>query len=190
MPLEIERRFLPKEKNWRPEGDAEPITQGYFKLGEGGTKASVQKWPWPSFWLNGERLTYLGLADYKHLLPLLNAEGEVPAGWKARIRCYFGVRYVLDLKGPRTGTTRFELAEKPLSEATGKRLLALCGDTILQKKRYTLPYRGHAWQVDVYEGQHAGLITCEVELPSPTSIVQLPPWVGEEITDRKLFGNT
>lgn len=188
MALEIERRFLPLDKQWRPEGDAEPITQGYFKLGETAS-ARVAAWPWPHFVLNGERLFWLSLPQFRELRAVAAADGTLPPGWKARVRCYFNTRYVLDIKGPRSGATRFELAERQLPAATGKRLLARCGDTILSKKRYALPYHGHVWQVDVYEGQHQGLITCEIELPSATTPFRLPPWVGEEITDRKLFGN-
>jgi len=188
MALEIERRFLPLDKNWRPEGDAEPITQGYFKLGESAS-ARLVTWPWPHFVLNGERLFWLSLQQYRDLKTVTTADGTLPQGWKARVRCYFNTRYVLDIKGPRTGTTRFEMAEQPLTDATGKRLLALCGDTVLSKKRYAIPYHGYVWQVDVYEGEHKGLITCEIELPSPTTLFKIPPFVGEDITDRKLFGN-
>lgn len=186
MPDEIERRFLPKSPDWRPEGECTPIAQGYFKLGES-AQGRVIKWPWPYFALDGERLLWLEWRDVFDLTPHLSPEGFLPAGWKARIRSYFDARYVLDLKGPRSGTTRFELADLPLDPKQGHALLERCGDTLMRKKRYVIPYLGHAWQIDVFEGKHAGLITCEVELRSATSIVKLPPWVGEEITDRKLF---
>lgn len=188
MPLEIERRFLPKDKDWQPQGTPLAITQGYFKLGENAT-ARASLFPWPHFVLNGERLFWLSLPAYTALKPALLADGTLPAGWKVRIRCYDNSRYVLDIKGPRIGTTRFELAEKPLSPTTGARLQHLCGDTLLSKTRYVMAHSGHEWHVDVYEGQHTGLVTCEVELPDADTPVDLPPWVGEEITDRKLFGN-
>lgn len=188
MPLEIERRFLPKSSNWRPDGDATPITQGYFLLGEKAV-ARVIKWPWPHLVLNNRRVSWLSLKDFRELKPHLTPDGMLPAGWKIRIRSYFNARYVLDIKGPRTATTRFELAELQLDPSAGRRLQSLCGDTVLSKKRYVLPHLGHDWQVDVYEGKHEGLVTCEVELRSANAIVKLPSWVGEEITDRKLFGN-
>lgn len=187
MPLEIERRFLPRSPDWRPEGECVPITQGYLKTGENAVVRAV-RWPWPHLMLNNERVAWLEWKDIFDITPHITPEGYLPAEWKIRIRCYFDIRYVLDIKGPRSGTTRFELDEIQLDPKTGEQLLQQCKGTVLRKKRYVLPYIGHAWQVDVYEGQHAGLVTCEVELRSATSIVKLPPWVGEEITDRKLFG--
>lgn len=187
MPYEIERRFLPKEPGWRPEGGGMAITQGYFKLGENAVM-QARLWPWLHLRLNDQRLVWLNWRDYRALKQYLQQDGALPAGWKARIRRYGHSRYVFDLKGPRSGTTRFELDDRPLPAPLGAALLQQCGETVLHKTRHTLPYAGHDWQVDVYEGQHAGLVTCEVELPAADTAVDLPPWVGEEITHRKLFG--
>jgi len=38
------------------------------------------------------------------------------------------------------------------------------------------------WQVDVYAGILAGVVLAEVELPSETTEITLPPWVGREVT--------
>ena len=186
MPEEIERRFLPRSPEWRPEGKGVHLVQGYFKLGETAT-GQPALWPWPHFRVNGLRLVWLSWKDWASLRPHCTAEGGLPKGWKARIRSYDNRRFVLDIKGPRNGTTRFELDEQPLSPKAGHALLEQCRETVLSKTRYTLSHAGQDWHVDVFDAPHSGLITCEAELTSADAPLELPPWVGEEITGRKLF---
>jgi len=45
------------------------------------------------------------------------------------------------------------------------------------------------WEIDFYLDQHMGLNVAEVELDSADAALEIPDWVGEEITDRKLFGH-
>jgi adenylate cyclase len=52
----------------------------------------------------------------------------------------------------------------------------------LPKTRYFVPHGDHTWQVDVYTGILAGVVLAEVELPSETTELALPPWVGDEVT--------
>ena len=40
---------------------------------------------------------------------------------------------------------------------------------------------GRNWEIDVYEGQLAGVILAEIELDRMDADVQLPEWVGEEV---------
>lgn len=182
MHQEIERRFIPKDPNWRPTGAFTHITQGYFELG----KTAFWKIDWlkipPVFMLNGEPCARVPLLKAFALSRAIKGEG-----WKARIRCYDDDRYVLDIKGPRTNATRFEVDELPLiDQSRGPELLEQAGH-ILKKKRYYMPHKGHVWHVDVFEGDCKEPVTCEVELKNTKAKVELPPWVGEEITHRKLF---
>lgn len=71
--------------------------------------------------------------------------------------------------------------EIPLADA--EELLAQhCLRGELAKTRYIVPYGQHMWQVDVYKGILEGVILAEVELPSETAELMLPPWVGREVT--------
>jgi CYTH domain-containing protein len=64
----------------------------------------------------------------------------------------------------------------------------LCqGDPILEKVRHTVPFGDLDWTIDVYMGPLAGLIFAEVELEDPDQYVQLPPWVGQEVTNDPRF---
>jgi CYTH domain-containing protein len=52
----------------------------------------------------------------------------------------------------------------------------------LAKTRYFIPHAERMWQVDVYAGILDGVVLAEVELPTETTEVALPPWVGREVT--------
>lgn len=67
-------------------------------------------------------------------------------------------------------------------------LLELCGQMWLQKIRRCMG----PWEVDCYEGRHAGLWLAEIELsrarqPLPKP---LPPWIGHEVTDDPRYTNS
>lgn len=48
---------------------------------------------------------------------------------------------------------------------------------------------GLLWEVDEFEGVHSGLIIAEVELDTEDQLVQLPEWLGEEITGDNSWSN-
>jgi CYTH domain-containing protein len=94
----------------------------------------------------------------------------------------------LTIKGPRNGIVRQEF-EYEIPRAHAEQMLqTICKrDPILEKVRHTVPFGGLNWQVDVYLGPLAGIVFAEVELEHPDQEVQLPPWVGEEVTHDPRF---
>lgn len=94
----------------------------------------------------------------------------------------------LTIKGPRKGISRQEFEyEIPLAHAE-QMLQTLClADPILEKVRYTVPFAGLSWTIDVYLGPLAGFVFAEVELEHPNQPVELPPWAGEEVTNNPRF---
>ena len=58
---------------------------------------------------------------------------------------------------------------------------------MLQKTRFRAPHAGRTWEVDVYSGDNAGLVIAEIELESETATVELPPWVGREVTGEQRY---
>jgi CYTH domain-containing protein len=76
--------------------------------------------------------------------------------------------------------------EIPLSDA--EELLAHhCLRANLSKTRYFVPDGQYVWQVDVYKGILAGVVLAEVELPSETAELELPPWIGREVTGDPVY---
>ena len=75
----------------------------------------------------------------------------------------------------------------PIDDALA--LLAMC-PTSLTKRRHRAPAGGTlTWEIDVFEGRHAGLVLAEIELPSPDTLFDRPAWLGPEVTDDPSYSN-
>lgn len=105
-----------------------------------------------------------------------------------RVRIIDDVRAVLTLKGPLDGISRAEFEyDVPLED--GRVLLQMARPNVVEKERYLVPHAGLVWEVDVFEGLHAGLVLAEVELSTPEQRVHLPPWAGREVTHDDRYAN-
>lgn len=94
----------------------------------------------------------------------------------------------LTIKGKTVGMARSEF-EYPIPLAEAALLLdQLCLRPLIEKTRYTLSFGGHVWEIDEFSGDNQGLIMAEVELNSADEQVELPPWIGKEVTgDRRYY---
>jgi adenylate cyclase len=98
-----------------------------------------------------------------------------------RVRIEDEARAVLTIKSADSGLTRqeFEYAI-PLADAVA--LLALRQGSVVEKTRYHVPHAGRHWEVDLYAGDNDGLVLAEVEIESEAAAVELPPWLGREVS--------
>lgn len=111
-----------------------------------------------------------------------------PGAMTTRVRVRADKAFIT-LKGPHEGLSRDEF-EYPIPIADALEILnAHCGDRLIQKCRYLVDHEGQQFEVDVFEGRHAGLVIAELELRHEAQIVKLPPWVGEEVTQDRRYGN-
>lgn len=105
-----------------------------------------------------------------------------------RVRTVEGQGY-LTVKGGTTGISRLEF-EYPIPGADAETMLdRLCPAPLIDKTRYRVPFEGLTWEVDVFEGENAGLVLAEVELPAADTPVTPPPWVGEEVSEDPRYYN-
>ena len=128
----------------------------------------------------------------KDLTAVLKEEGipckqgylSVDLDRSVRVRVAGGLAY-LTVKGASRGMSRTEFEyEIPLADA--ERMLAdTCIQPILLKTRYTLG----EWEVDVFHGENEGLVIAEFELSSDCQVIEIPDWVGEDVTDDKNYYN-
>lgn len=79
--------------------------------------------------------------------------------------------------------------EYPLPFEDARAMMSLAVGCRLVKKRYLIPYEGHTWEVDVFEGDYKGLVLAEIELSSTDEFFVRPPWLGEELTGRPEYYN-
>jgi adenylate cyclase len=76
----------------------------------------------------------------------------------------------------------------PLRDAT-ELLAACCGGRIVLKHRRVVEHAGMAWEIDEYSGANEGLVVAEIELASEIQRVELPSWVGAEVTHDARYSN-
>jgi len=93
-----------------------------------------------------------------------------------------GENAFLTIKGRQVGSTRAEYEYGIPVDDADDMLDTLCEPPLIEKIRYTLEYDDVTWEVDVFKGENSGLVVAEVELESENQIVELPDWVGPEVT--------
>jgi adenylate cyclase len=76
----------------------------------------------------------------------------------------------------------------PLRDAS-EMLAACCGGRIVLKRRRAVEHAGMAWEIDEYAGANDGLVVAEIELASETQRIELPSWIGAEITHDARYSN-
>ena len=96
----------------------------------------------------------------------------------------------LTVKGRNEGAVRDEWEYQiPVSDAQA--MIERCASgRVIDKLRYLVPWHGHIWEVDVFGEDLNGLITAEVELSSADETVDLPLFIGEEVTGDPRYSNS
>ncbi|HFE62785.1 MAG TPA: CYTH domain-containing protein [Caldithrix sp.] len=96
----------------------------------------------------------------------------------------------LTIKGINRGATRLEYEyEIPLQDAN-EMLDELCERPLIDKTRYMVPYAGLKWEIDEFAGENQGLVFAEVELTDENQKIELPDWIGEEVTGDPRYFNS
>ena len=94
----------------------------------------------------------------------------------------------LTIKGKTVGVTRAEFEyDIPLDDA--RALLPLCEQPLIDKVRHTETHGGKTWEIDVFHGDNEGLVIAEIELDSEADTIELPPWVGAEVSSDTRYYN-
>ena len=100
-----------------------------------------------------------------------------------------GDKAFLTIKGKTSGISRLEFEyEIPVDDA--KQLMKLCLTPVVSKVRHCINFGGHVWEVDEFKGDNEGLIVAEVELRSENEQIDLPEWIGMEVSGDKRYRNT
>lgn len=88
----------------------------------------------------------------------------------------------LTVKGYGDGVSRPEF-EYPIPLGDAEQMLdTLCRRPLIEKTRHLVRHAGRTWEVDVFEGQNAGLVVAEIELTRADEPFELPPWAGRDVT--------
>ena len=98
-------------------------------------------------------------------------------------------RAYLTIKGVTVGATRKEF-EYDIPADDAALLLEMCEQPLVEKVRCKIPFGGLTWEVDEFEGANQGLIVAECELSSEDQRIDLPPWIGAEVTGDPRYFNS
>jgi CYTH domain-containing protein len=95
----------------------------------------------------------------------------------------------LTVKGAseRLGRLEFEYPI-PLDDATTL-LERVCLQPLIEKTRYRQRFGRHTWEIDVFQGDNAGLIIAEIELADEAEDFERPLWIGKEVSDDPRYFN-
>ncbi len=100
-----------------------------------------------------------------------------------------GARAWITIKGETRGAVRAEF-EYPVPPEDAERMLdTLCLSPQIEKTRYLVPIDPHTWEIDVFEGDNAGLVVAEIELSREGEGFARPAWLGDEVTDDPRYLN-
>lgn len=95
----------------------------------------------------------------------------------------------LTVKGATVGAARSEYEYEIPPDDARSMLNELCMPPLIEKKRYTIPFRGFIWEIDEFFGLNAGLIVAEIELEAEDQAFERPEWIGEEVTGDPRYYN-
>jgi adenylate cyclase len=99
-----------------------------------------------------------------------------------------GTQAFLTIKQRVSGMLRHEF-EYAIPPDEARFMLQHMARSVIIKKRFVVPYDGLFWEVDVFEGDNAGLVLAEIELSAEDQTFSLPPWVGEEVSEDERYYN-
>ena len=95
----------------------------------------------------------------------------------------------LTIKGLTEGFSRTEFEYPIPAEDAQEMLDHLCDHPLIEKTRYKIEYAGLTWEIDEFAGDNQGLIVAEVELSDENYSLELPDWIGQEVSDDPRYYN-
>jgi adenylate cyclase len=110
-----------------------------------------------------------------------------------RVRIKDNAGATLTLKSRPSSLRRLEL-EYPIPTLEAEALLQLRRGAVVEKIRHIVPYSDGAegdlrWEIDTFLGENEGLVVAEIELPDEHHAIELPSWIGAEVTGQSQYYN-
>ncbi|MEH1944773.1 MAG: CYTH domain-containing protein [Nostoc sp.] len=118
-------------------------------------------------------------------------QGYIATQDKATVRIRIvGEKGYLTIKGPNIKYSRLEFEYPIPIEDAQEMLETLCERPFIEKIRYKIESGGLIWEIDEFDGVNKGLILAEVELSDENQQIELPTWIGEEVSDDFRYFNS
>ena len=136
------------------------------------------------FLVKGDGWRSLGVGEIYRQGYIANNNGRT-----VRVRVV-GEQGYLTIKGSTTGMKRAEFEYKIPVEDAQELLETLCDRPLIEKTRYKILMGDLIWEVDEFWGENQGLILAEVELETEDQNIDIPDWIGEEVTSDPRYYNS
>jgi adenylate cyclase len=95
----------------------------------------------------------------------------------------------LTVKSRPVDIRRLEL-EYAIPTLEAEALMALRQGGVIEKVRHLVPWGDLVWEIDVFAGENTGLIIAEIELRDQHQRIELPAWIGAEVTGQPQYYNS
>ena len=96
----------------------------------------------------------------------------------------------LTIKGITKGVSRSEFEYEISVEDANIMLDEICEKPLIEKKRYKIAVGALVFEVDEFFGENEGLVVAEVELADERQKVDLPDWIGAEVSGDPRYFNS
>lgn len=96
----------------------------------------------------------------------------------------------LTIKGITKGVSRSEFEYEISVDDANTMLDEICEKPLIEKKRYKVTRGALVFEVDEFFGENEGLIVAEVELKDEKQKVDLPDWIGAEVSGDPRYFNS
>jgi len=140
-----------------------------------------------------ERKFLVRAEDWQHLATSRIAirQAYISGNDKAsiRVRIKNDNAATLTIKSRPVDLRRLEL-EYAIPVLEAEALMQLREGAVVEKVRHLVPCGGLDWEVDVFSGENLGLVIAEIELRHEHQDIELPPWVGAEVTGQQCYYNS
>lgn len=125
---------------------------------------------------------------------VVNSEHYVQAYLANNKQCSVRIRICddkadLNIKGMTIGVVRDEYEYTIPIEDARTMVETICLKPYIEKTRHFVQHAGKTWEIDEFEKENQGLIVAEVELEDTREEIQLPAWIGEEVTEDPKYYN-
>lgn len=187
---EIERKFLPANEKWREAVEkVHDIWQGYMDLSKDTIKVVRVKEKGKNRYKlkiktsSGTFSKNITDKEYKVLKKNLYIKRKV---LRARKK---DDTYILTIKIDKGVVGKKIEVEKFLSNEEFE-MMRKYSTSYVSKNRHIVTYKGKVFEIDEFKEKNEGLILIEVELNSINETVELPDWVGKEVTEDPSYYNS
>jgi adenylate cyclase len=97
---------------------------------------------------------------------------------------------IITIKSKTVGISRDEFEyEIPFDDAE-KLLDQLCAKPLIEKFRTKIKIKDLIWEVDEFVGDNKGLVVAEVELHDENQKIEMPEWIGKEVSGKRRYYNS